>query len=82
MNFAAGRLPETLSYAAGYRSGLALSATEICDHLGGSLADLVIRSDSSGVRLRSEEYEQIYYRLLYRIGYTVRTFSTKGRSME
>lgn len=70
MNFSPGALPETLSYTAGYKSGLALSTIEICDHLGGALADLIIRSDSDGVRLRSEEYERIYYRLLYRIGYT------------
>jgi restriction system protein len=70
VSFSPGGLPETLSYLAGYKSGLALSTIEICDHLGGSLADLVIRSDTCGVRLRSEEYEQIYYRLLYRIGYT------------
>ncbi|HEJ1327450.1 restriction endonuclease [Pseudomonas aeruginosa] len=70
INFYPGGLADKLSYVAGYKSGLALSTIEICDHLGGDLANLIVQSETKGIRIRSEEYEQIYYRLLHRIGYT------------
>lgn len=73
MNFFPGSLAEVLSEMAGYKVGLALSVEEICDHLAdgpGKLADLVRYSEAHGIRIRSEEYEAIHYRLLHRIGYT------------
>lgn len=72
MNFFPGTLADALSEMAGYKVGLALSVEEICDHLTGpgDLADIVRRSEERGVRLRSEAYEAIHYRLLHRIGYT------------
>lgn len=73
MNFFPGTLAEHLSETAGYKAGLALSVDEICDHLAegpGRMADIVRRSEAYGIRIRSEEYEAIHYRLLYRIGYT------------
>lgn len=72
MNFFPGTLAETLSEMAGYKVGLALSVEEICDHLTGpgDLADIVRRSEERGVRIRSEAYEAIHYRLLHRIGFT------------
>ena len=37
---------------------------------GTSFPDVVRNSETSGIRLRSEEYEDLYYNLLHRIGYT------------
>jgi restriction system protein len=64
-------LPDNLTEIAGYKVGLAMSIEEICDHLTGtSFPDAVRQGETSGVRLRSEEYEDLYYNLLHRIGYT------------
>ena len=64
-------LPDNLTEIAGYKAGLAMSIEEICDHLTGtSFPDTVRDGETSGVRLRAEVYEDLYYNLLYRIGYT------------
>lgn len=64
-------LPDNLTEIAGYKGGLAMSIEEICDHLTGtSFPDVVRDGETSGVRLRSEDYEDLYYNLLHRIGYT------------
>ncbi|WP_440216653.1 restriction endonuclease [Chromobacterium piscinae] len=64
-------LPDNLAEIAGYKAGLAMSIEEICDHLTGTaFPDTVRDAETSGVRLRSEEYEDLYYNLLHRIGYT------------
>ncbi|MDD3937149.1 restriction endonuclease [Rhodoferax sp.] len=64
-------LPDNLTEIAGYKVGLAMSIEEICDHLTGtSFPDTVRDGEISGVRLRSEVYEDLYYNLLHRIGYT------------
>lgn len=71
MNFSPGTLADRLSETAGYKAGLALSVEELCDHLSGTeYPDIILDSESYDVRLRSEEYEGLFYRLLYRIGYT------------
>ena len=64
-------LGDTLSETAGYKSGLALSIEEMCDHLNDTgYADLLITSEKQMVRLHSTEYDELFYKLLYRIGYT------------
>lgn len=69
-------LGDGLSETAGYKSGLALSIEEICSHLAESkYADIVRASEKEVVRLRSEEYEDLFYLLLYRIGYTKEKFN-------
>jgi restriction system protein len=69
--FDRGSLADQLSELAGYKAGLALSIPQICDHLSGtSYPDVVLASENHTVRVRAEEYEAIFYRLLYRIGYT------------
>lgn len=69
-------LGDTLSETAGYKSGLALSIEEMCDHLAGTrYADMLRHSERSVVRIRSEEYEELFYKLLYRIGYTKEEFN-------
>ncbi|WP_063896070.1 restriction endonuclease [Burkholderia stagnalis] len=64
-------LPDHLTELAGSKAGLAMSIEEICDHLSGTkYADIVLAAEVDGVRLRSEEYEDLFYRFMYRIGYT------------
>lgn len=73
MNFAPGVFADQLSELAGYKAGLALSIEELCDHLTGddrNLGDLVTQSEKWGIRIRSEDFEAVCYRLYYRIGYT------------
>lgn len=71
MNFGPGALADGLSETAGYKAGLALSVIELCDHLSGTeYPDIIRDSEEFGTRLRSEEYEALFYKLLHRIGYT------------
>jgi len=71
MSFGPQTLADTLSETVGYKSGLALSINEMCDHLCGTyFSDLLRASEEGAVRLRSEEYEHLFYRLLHQIGYT------------
>ena len=75
MNFGPRILADSLSETAGYKSGLALSVEELCDHLSGTTyPDIIRESEESGTRLRSEEYEALFYKLLYRIGYTAEEY--------
>lgn len=81
INFGPRALPDNLTEIAGYKAGLAMSIEEICDHLTGtSFPDAVRDSETSGIRLRSEEYEDLYYNLLHRIGYTGELY--QGPSIE
>jgi len=73
MNFSPGVFADHLSEIAGHKVGLALSLPELCDHLSGdhrNLGDVLLRSEKFGLRIRSEEFEAICYRLLHKIGYT------------
>lgn len=71
MTFEPGALADSLSETAGYKAGLALSVEELCDHLTETrYPDTIRASEEHVVRLRSEEYEALFYKLLYRIGYT------------
>lgn len=71
MSFSPKTLGDTLSETAGYKAGLALSIEEIYDHLSGtSFPDLIRLSEQSAVRIRSEEYAELFYKLLHRIGFT------------
>jgi restriction system protein len=68
-------LTDTLSETAGYKSGIALSVPEMCDHLAGTeYPDILRASEQHAVRLRSEEYAGLYYKLLHRIGYTAEEY--------
>lgn len=75
MNFGPGILADGLSETAGYKAGLALSVEGLCDHLTGTeYPDIIRQSEEYGTRLRSEEYEGLFYKLLYRIGYTAEEY--------
>lgn len=63
-------LPDNLTELAGTKVGLAISIEEICDHLSGTkYADLVLDAEVNGVRLRFEDYEDLFYCFMHRIGY-------------
>lgn len=71
MSFEPGSLADRLSETSGYKAGVTLSIDEICDHLFDTeYPDIIRDSEEMWVRLRSEEYEALFYKLLYRIGYT------------
>ena len=64
-------LADSLSETVGYKSGLALSLDAMCDHLADTeYADQLRESELYTIRLRSEDYEHLFYKLLHRIGYT------------
>ena len=64
-------LGDSLSETAGYKSGLALSIEAMCDHLTDTgYVDLLVASETQMVRIRSEDYDDLFYKLLHRIGYT------------
>jgi restriction system protein len=71
ISFGPQRLPDILSETAGYKAGLTLSVEQMCDLFSGTkIPDLIRQAELTGVRLRSEEYEELFYSLLYRIGFT------------
>ena len=50
-------LGDSLSETAGYKSGLALSIEEMCDHLASTdYADLLVASETQPIRIRAEDY--------------------------
>lgn len=71
MVFPPESLGDSLAETAGYKAGLALSIEAMCDHLNDTdYAELILSSETQIVRIRSEEYEDLFYKLLHRIGYT------------
>lgn len=60
-------LISTLSETAGYKSGIALTRAEVRSHLPGYRKFLVGKDDSI-LRIRPEEYEQMFVDLLYALG--------------
>lgn len=69
-------LADTLSETAGYKAGLALSVEQLCDHLSGTeYPDIIRTSETHVVRLRSEKYEDLFFKLLHRIGYMVEEYN-------
>ncbi len=64
-------LVDSLSETVGYKAGLALSVEAMCDHLAGTqYADLLLASEHQMIRVRAENYDELFYKLLYAIGYT------------
>ena len=62
----AGHLGETV----GYKAGLALTREEIAAHLSDApdFRDIVLAAEDRWVRVRSEDYESVVNKLLYRVG--------------
>lgn len=60
----------------GYKSGVAASIEEMCDLLSESgQSDEIITSEKYGLRIRSEDYESLYYNLLHKIGATDKPYN-------
>lgn len=69
--FEPGVLADVLSETAGYKAGLALSVDELCSHLSDTVyVDTLLASEAHIIRLRSEDYEDLFYKLIHRIGLT------------
>lgn len=59
----------TLSETVGFKSGLALNREQIAQHLQGTPASSYLElADDTGVVIRSDEFEEMYYALLYAVG--------------
>lgn len=64
-------LPDNLTELAGSKAGLAMSIEEICDSLSeAGYADMVLDAEANGIRIRSEEYEDLFYSFMHSIGHT------------
>lgn len=64
-------LADSLSETAGYKAGLALSLDSMCGLLDDTgYVDLLRESELQMVGIRAEDYEELYFKLLHRIGYT------------
>lgn len=69
--FSQGELADHLHEVLGYKSGLAASIEHMCDLLSGSsFTDDIVNSEEYGIRIRSEDYEELYYELLHKVGVT------------
>jgi len=57
----------------GYKSGVAASIEHMCDLLSGTgFDDEIVSSEECGIRIRSEDYDTLYYTLLHKVGVTDR----------
>jgi restriction system protein len=69
--FNAGQLADHLHELVGYKAGVAVSLQELCDLLSGSeYPDRVLESEDQAVRMRSEDYEDLYFTILHKVGHT------------
>lgn len=69
--FDKGTLADHLHEIVGYKAGITASIEHLCDLLSGSeYPDLIQESEQHTVRLRSEEYEDLYYALIHKVGLT------------
>lgn len=71
LNFGKGTFADHLHEVIGYKAGIAASIEQMCDLLSESgNADEIMDSENHGLRIRSEDYEDLYYNLLHKIGVT------------
>lgn len=69
--FDKGSLADHLHEIVGYKAGVAASIEHMCDLLSESRwADEIRSSEERMIRLRSEDYENLYYSLLHKVGVT------------
>lgn len=55
----------------GFKSGIATSVEQMCDLLINTpFPDVLLESEKNTVRIRSEDYDSLYYHLLYKLGVT------------
>ncbi len=71
ITFEKGRFADHLHEIIGYKSGIAASIEHMCDLLSGTgYDDDISNSEKYGLRIRSEEYDSLYYELLHKVGVT------------
>ncbi|MBN3852803.1 restriction endonuclease [Paraburkholderia sp. Ac-20340] len=76
ITFVPGTLADGLHETIGYKAGLAVSVPDLCDLLTGTEYPDVLRdSETEYVRLRSEEFQDLYYHALYKVGYSKELFN-------
>ena len=74
--FGKGIFADHLHEIVGCKAGLAVSIEHICDLLTNhGDADKVRSSEDVGLRIRSEDYESLYYDLLYKVGVTEKPYT-------
>lgn len=75
ISFEKGLFADHLHEIIGYKSGVAASIEHMCDLLSGTgFDDKISRSEIYGLRIRSEDYESLYYELLHKIGVTEKPY--------
>ncbi|WP_415905395.1 restriction endonuclease [Neptuniibacter sp. QD48_55] len=75
ITFAAGTFSDHLHEVIGYKAGIAVSVEEMCDLVSEyGHSDTILRSEKNGLRIRSEDYDQLYYDVLHKIGATDRPY--------
>jgi restriction system protein len=73
--FKQGDFADHLHELLGYKSGVAASVEHMSDLLSGThFADEIQNSEKFGLRIRSEDYESLYYELLHKVGTTEKLF--------
>lgn len=76
ITFEKGHFADHLHELIGYKSGIAASVEHMCDLLSGTgYDDNISNSETYGLRIRSEEYESLYYELLHKVGVTEKPFN-------
>lgn len=71
LNFTKGDFADHLHELIGYKAGIAVSIEQMCDLLlHTSYSDDIVNSEKYGLRIRSEDYESLYYNLLHKVGVT------------
>ena len=79
ISFSAQQLPDLLSETAGYKAGLTLSVEQMCDLFSGTeYADMIQQAEKHGIRLRSEDCEELFYALYHCIGHTEERYQGFG----
>ena len=71
LNFDKGDFADHLHELIGYKAGMAVSIEQMCDLLlHTSYPDDIVNSEKHGLRIRSEDYEDLYYNILHKVGVT------------
>ena len=75
MWFDKGDFADHLHEIVGYKAGVAASIEHMCDLLSETAyPGDIISSEKYGLRIRSEDYEELYYCLLHKVGATEKPY--------
>lgn len=77
--FAPKSLVDHVSELIGYHAGLTFSIEEMCDLLSpAGWNDYIVKSENELMRVRYEDFEDIYFELLYQLGHTQENYANYG----